>query len=218
VPRTRHGDHGTKLHRMWLGMRQRCINPNSISYPSYGGRGISICTEWDDYRVFKAWTMSHGYIWQADFRQELDRIDNDGNYGPNNCQWVLPIVNRRNTRATRQLTAFGETKGMSDWVDDVRCPVSYFVLRSRLNSAWDVEEAISAPLNAPGIWQHEHPSYNKGKGVTLTCFGETKTLLGWVDDPRSGAGVSYSTLHTRMKRGWPVERTITQPLRVYGEN
>jgi hypothetical protein len=74
----------TTLYRRWLAMRDRCNNPNNTHYHRYGGRGISVCSTWDDFNVFKTWAEEAGY------KKELtiDRINVDGNYEPNNCRYV----------------------------------------------------------------------------------------------------------------------------------
>ena len=90
----KHGDSSTPLYKVWCSMRQRCCNPNSKAYRDYGGRGISVCDEWAGFEPFKEWAMSAGY------RQGLtiDRIDNDGNYCPENCRWVGMSVQNANKR------------------------------------------------------------------------------------------------------------------------
>ena len=70
-------------------MRQRCGNKNNAAFRNYGGRGIRICAAWRDYVVFRKWAMSHGY--KETFC--IDRINNDGNYTPSNCQWLTRAAN-----------------------------------------------------------------------------------------------------------------------------
>lgn len=118
----------TRLYRVWDGMRQRCGNTRHDSYARYGGRGISVCAAWDDFDTFREWAGSSGYRPSL----QLDRIDNDGPYSPNNCRWVSEAVNKRNTSKTTHITAFGETKCLTDWAADPRCSVHVNTLRHRL--------------------------------------------------------------------------------------
>lgn len=90
-----HGQSKTRLYHIWKGMRQRCTNPNDKFYPHYGGRGIAIEEEWGKFLAFKNWADSNGY----DDTLTIDRIDIDGDYGPNNCEWVTRSENTR--RANR---------------------------------------------------------------------------------------------------------------------
>ena len=71
-------------------MRQRCLNTNDSHYPRYGGRGITICSEWDDYEVFLS------DMGKCPSGMSLDRINNDGNYSPDNCRWATYSVQNAN--------------------------------------------------------------------------------------------------------------------------
>ncbi len=95
---TTHGGKGTRLYRIWHGMKQRCYNPKSDHYNLYGGRGISVCAEWlHDFATFQKWAVSHGY--QDDLT--IDRIDNDKGYSPDNCRWVTVKEQNNNKRCRK---------------------------------------------------------------------------------------------------------------------
>ena len=98
-----HGESKTKLYNVWKAMKQRCSNPNYKQYKDYGGRGITICPEWtNDYTKFKDWALNNGYTKGL----QINRIENDGNYEPSNCEWITPAKNaqnRNNNTVTMQL-------------------------------------------------------------------------------------------------------------------
>lgn len=79
----------SSLYNSWQNMKARCTNPKHPKYHRYGGRGITVCPEWNDIRGFAAWAYSAG--WAAGL--QIDRVDNDGNYDPSNCHWVSASVN-----------------------------------------------------------------------------------------------------------------------------
>lgn len=105
----RHGDtvHGKdRLYRVWAAMKQRCNDRRCPAYKDYGGRGITVCSEWENYINFRDWAMSNGYDPNAAFAQcTLDRIDVNGNYCPENCRWVTMAVQAKNKRNSKRRTA-----------------------------------------------------------------------------------------------------------------
>lgn len=109
----------TLLYYRWKDMRKRCYNQNNKSYPNYGARGIQICDEWrEDFQTFYMWCMKHGFKPEL----EIDRIDNDGNYSPQNCRFVTRSENQRNKSTSRFVTIAGETKTVSEWAQKTGIP------------------------------------------------------------------------------------------------
>ena len=91
-----HNLSNTRIYNTWCCMKQRCLNANHKSYKNYGGRDISICKEWvESFERFYKWSLQHGY---SDSLQ-LERKDNDGNYEPENCEWVNAKRQARNRRS-----------------------------------------------------------------------------------------------------------------------
>ena len=86
---------GSRTWVVWSSMRQRCSNPKVRNYDRYGGRGISVCSRWQEFENFLS------DMGEAPDGMTLDRIDPDGNYEPGNCRWVSPTVQARNTRRQR---------------------------------------------------------------------------------------------------------------------
>jgi hypothetical protein len=92
-----HGLTNSKLYEAWVSIKNRTLNPKNKQYNDYGGRGITICDEWkNDFMPFYNWALLNGY--EENKGLSIDRIDNDGNYEPNNCRWTTQNIQARNQR------------------------------------------------------------------------------------------------------------------------
>lgn len=142
---TSHGDASTKspyfrLYRIFYGMHTRCENPNDAWYHRYGGRGIKVCKEWNDYQTFKTWALQNGYSSNL----TIDRINNDGNYTPENCRWSTPKEQAENkTQTGHMLTHNNITQNVSQWA--VQTGIARNTINKRLKLGWTIEEALTIP-------------------------------------------------------------------------
>lgn len=136
-----HGLSKTPEYKSWSLAKNRCFNTKAKDYPLYGGRGITMCTEWAN--SFKEFSKHMGE--RPTPAHSLDRIDVNGNYEPGNCRWVDKTTQAQNRRTTTMLTAFGETKSYRDWIADARCVVKkYGTLRARVYQyGWNPEIALT---------------------------------------------------------------------------
>jgi hypothetical protein len=129
-----------RLYEIWSDMKKRCFKPNTTGYIHWGGRGISVCHEWLEYKSFYDWAISNGY---KDFLT-IERVDNDGNYEPDNCKWITKGEQSRNTTRNHKVTFNKETMTLSEW--SRKMGMSASTLRFRLIHGWSVEKALTTPV------------------------------------------------------------------------
>ncbi len=121
--------------RIWQDMKRRCYSPYREDYRLYGGRGIKVCDRWRS--SFPAFLEDMG---KRPIGLTLGRIDNDGDYEPNNCRWETALEQANNTRANRYITFRGITKTMAQWCRDLSIP--YSRVQSRLDAGYNAEVAL----------------------------------------------------------------------------
>lgn len=125
-----------KSYYTWQAMKRRCLNANSSGYSNYGGRGISVCSEWTS--SYESFLEDMGLPPSMD--SQIDRVDNNGNYEKKNCRWVSRSENARNKRNTVMITAFGETRPLQEWAEIKGIP--YGKLKARLKRGTEPEAAM----------------------------------------------------------------------------
>lgn len=136
---TQHGESRTKLHNIWKTMRKRCRNEHNSDYAYYGGRGIRVCTEWDEsYEAFRDWAYKNGY----EDGLTIDRIDVDRNYEPENCRFVDMKTQCNNRSNSRLITFNGETHTIAEWSEITG--IKYHTLYMRIEEyGWTPERALN---------------------------------------------------------------------------
>lgn len=135
--KTTHGLSRSRVYETWRNMLSRCGQPSCERYPRYGGRGISVCRQWLSFDVFYA-DMGP----QPDGKS-IERIDNDGDYTPENCRWATHDEQMQNVGHVKFLEWNGERLTRSQWAD--RVGLHRETIRSRLKRGWTVERALTTP-------------------------------------------------------------------------
>lgn len=182
-----HGESKTRLYHLWLGMRKRCNDPNDRRYVDYGGRGIKVCSEWDNsYEAYREWALSNGYDESLPWTKcSIDRIDNDKGYSPDNCRWVDVKQQANNKRNNIRIEHNGVTKTVAEWGEELG-------------------------IKPQTIWAR----YRKGKidtlfnknnhDVILDYNGESHTIAEW----SKITGINKQTISARNKAGHPIEDVL----------
>lgn len=132
-----HGMSNTRLYRTWRHMLNRCYNKNDIRYDIYGARGVVVCDAWQKFENFATWAMDNGYSDSL----TIDRIDVNGNYEPENCQWVDNKTQANNRRSCRLYEIDGETHNIAEWCRIYNKP--YKLVWKRLNKGLNIQTALS---------------------------------------------------------------------------
>ena len=195
--RARHGGTGSRLHRIWVGMKQRCHNTKCSSYKDYGGRGIVVCGRWR--HSFVAFREDMGE--PPSVAHQIDRIDNNGGYVPENCRWTTRGIQMRNTRKNRPLTFDGRTQLLIDWARELGIADNTLAVRI---ARWGLDKALSTP--GPCTRISSPLSHRNCRWITFD--GQTMTLSQWAET----LGIERHTLNIRIKR-WGVERAFSVPAR-----
>lgn len=134
--RERHGMSTAPEYAIWKEMNRRCSTPTNKEYHNYGGRGIEVCEQWRH-----SFTTFYADMGKRPDGLQLDRINNDGDYNPENCRWTTPTVQANNTRLNRYFTIDGRTQTLAEWCRERG--VRYGRVNGRLNRlGYTIEQAL----------------------------------------------------------------------------
>ena len=181
----KHGMSQHPFYSVWQGMMERCYREANTNYGRYGGKGVRVCDEWHDPRVFISWLVANG--WKKGM--QIDRINNCRSYEPLNCRIVTPSENYRNRKSNHPITINGETKLLVEWAEI--SGINRATILRRIHQGWSENNLLASA--------YEEPSY--------TISGESHTLKQWAII----TGIDYRTLWARVSKGWTGE-DIIQPI------
>lgn len=173
-----------RVYNIWHKMHERCENPEIPCFPRYGGRGISVCQEWEDGMIFYAWALDNGY----EKNLSIDRINNDGNYEPGNCRWVTQRINCRNKGNNVVVEKEGVRKTLIEWADQLGIGVT--TLYARVERGWPTNKVLAPTLGR--------------QTKLITAHGKTLTIAEWA----KFLGIPKMRIGHRLRRGWPPERAM----------
>lgn len=177
-----------RLHRIWSGMKTRCTDANSTNFKNYGGRGITVTPEWmRSFRTFVEWALAHGYKDGL----SIERIDNNGSYGPSNCRWATAEEQGNNKRNNRIIEFDGQQLTISQWAE--KLGMSRDVLANRIYNGRSIEDSLTLPV--------EDGQLNK----IIIFQGKSQTVSEWANS----LGIRPYLLLQRLNREMPLEKAMT---------
>lgn len=145
------------IYGRWKGMRARCYQKNNHHYPRYGGRGITMCDRWIE-PVMGYYNFIDDMGLPPFNGASIDRIDNDGNYSPENCRWATSAEQANNTSRNRLITANGRTQTLSKWAEETR--IGHKTISGRLARGWTEDNAVNV---TPEVGRNQSGSNQYGR-------------------------------------------------------
>jgi len=170
-----HGDSYIRLYKIWINVKWRCKHDKNY-------HGINLYTGWNDYNNFKNWSLANGYKNNL----EIDRIDFNGDYCPDNCRWVEERIQQNNKSNNIYITIDNVIHTLTEWARIYGR--NERTVRTRIRRGWKAEDAIKT-----------NPDKTKGQ-TQITMFnvnGISKSLYDWCEIYR----ISITTVKKRMKKG-----------------
>lgn len=149
-------DTHSRLSSIYRSMKNRCYNQSSINYKWYGGKGITVCSEWlnpertsvsntkinnisKGFLAFRTWALSNGYKENL----TIDRIDSNKGYSPDNCKWVTMKEQNNHTGHNHMCYYNGKTQTIKQWCEELG--LNYSKTNQRIWRGWSIEKAFTTP-------------------------------------------------------------------------
>jgi hypothetical protein len=181
-----HGKSKSSIYYVWYSMFARCYRSTAKGFQHYGGRGITVCDRWHDFVNFYT---DMGVPPVTNY--SIDRINNDGNYCPENCRWATNAQQANNKRSNHKIAYKGEEKTLAEW--EVYLGLPKRLISTRLQHGWDIETIFSSPLFSN----------------SLEYRGEHKTRKEWEEH----LGLTKNIITVRLNRGWSTEKALSTPIK-----
>ena len=169
---TRHGMHKTPLYQKYQDMIRRCYNPDTVRYECYGAKGVKVCKEWlkenNGFENFKSWAFENGYKEydpNKTARKDvltLDRIDNNGDYSPENCRWAKFKVQENNKSNNVYMWYKGTRYSLKELSE--RFDISYSIVQRKYHKGLSAEEIVQGYSRIPENYE------NRGRLGTLPNY------------------------------------------------
>jgi hypothetical protein len=172
------------LRHVWRGIHRRCTSEKDSRYHRYGGRGITVCEEWNDFERFKNWSYSHDYHEGL----TIERIDNDGPYSESNCKWATKKEQANNTKNNRIIEFEGKSHTIAEWSEITG--IKQGTILKRIQLGWSAKEVLTKSV----------------RGTLISFNGDTKSVAEW----SMVTGLSENMILKRIKRGWDIKKALTK--------
>jgi len=171
---TKHGLCNTNTYITWCAMKSRCLNFNNQDFRHYGGRGITICREW---LKFENFIRDMGEA--PSTKHTIDRINNYGNYQPDNCRWATRKEQANNLRKNILLTHNGETKTLQEW--SAVSGINSETISHRIKTGWTINDAITTQVKTNEIKLPKGVRYDDKKYQARIGLNNKRISLGYFD-------------------------------------
>lgn len=145
---TKHNGSGSRIYRVWIGMKERCYREKHRYFKHYGGRGITVCEEWrNSFEAFRDWALANGYTDEL----TIDRIDPNGNYEPSNCRWATAKEQANNRNNSIYVEYAGQKLTIAELSNVTGIPYSTIYFHNSNDEKEEFEKWILSQTKSNGI-------------------------------------------------------------------